>query len=94
MDEPVSRHPSDETLASFLRRSASAGQLAEVDRHLAACEDCRTRLEKLTARSYSWLVNDIRQAAPQQHLEYEDVAALAEGRSVPAAAAHLRECAR
>jgi hypothetical protein len=76
-------HLSENQLAAFRKRSVPAADLIAIDSHLAACEECRARLEPA------------RLVLPPAvtHLTFEDVQALAEGKSRPSAASHARSCA-
>ena len=93
LNKNVNEHPTDATLAAFVRRTADAGSLIELDRHLAACADCRARLRSITgaADTLAALQRHI-STRGAEHLTFEDVQALAENRASTEAAQHARVC--
>ncbi|SPF53859.1 conserved hypothetical protein [Candidatus Sulfopaludibacter sp. SbA4] len=83
-------HPTEEQFARFRSRSLAPLELLEVSDHIAACGECRGRLfeEEHAAAQLRSL-----RAELSTHLEYEQIAAAAEGSVPPGVERHLADCA-
>lgn len=83
-------HPTEEQLARYRSRSLAPLELLEVSGHIALCDTCRGRLfdEEQAAAQLRAL-----RAEFSAHLEYEQIAAAAEGEVSPGVGRHLAECA-
>jgi anti-sigma factor RsiW len=95
----MSEHFSEQLIERYRRRVLPPAELLDVDDHMAACELCRRRLgdeprERAAARS----VRADLSAPGMTHLDYERLAAYAEGELDPIdreiADSHLKLCAR
>jgi hypothetical protein len=75
------KHPSAEELAQYAARTLPVSALLNVDDHLATCAECRAAIAKPAAGRLSL----------DDHLTYEQLEAMAEGREP--VDAHARECA-
>lgn len=74
----MSNHPSREQLIEYRYGTLSPGELVAVDRHLAACPDCRTDLAALaTHSSAAEIISAVRQAE-DEHLTYDQMDAWVE----------------
>jgi len=95
MDEALQSHPSDEALDGFLRRTATAAELVEMDGHLAACAQCRDRLRLRSGASDAAALRerDLAAAIPPAHLPDDAVRAAAEGGEDDETRRHLARCA-
>lgn len=82
-------HLTEEQFARYRSRSLAPLELLEVSDHIAACETCRGRLftQEQAAPRLRALRTDL-----SAHLEYEQIAAAAEGPAAPAAERHLAGC--
>jgi hypothetical protein len=83
-------HITAEQSAGYRRRTLSVEELREVDAHLSGCGECRDAL--FVAMGGEARLSELRFEC-SEHLNYEQVAALAEGGLGDASGAeHLREC--
>jgi hypothetical protein len=86
-------HCSDAQLSSYARRTLPWHEVLHIDRHLQQCPACADRLAQRAEirRAGAVLRPVVREEA---HLSYEQLEALAEGRSAPVAGleAHVQRC--
>jgi len=74
----MTQHPSREQLLEYRDRTLSPAGLVALDRHLAACPDCRSGQAELVALPASAaMVSAVRQAA-EEHLTYDQMDAWVE----------------
>jgi predicted anti-sigma-YlaC factor YlaD len=83
----MSGHLNDERIESYLKRELSPEDQAQMDAHLNACSDCRSRLkreERVQAGTTSLLQTLQSEAQePQEHLSFEQLEAWADDRLDP-----------
>lgn len=83
-------HPSEEQLSRFQHRTLEAGELLDVDQHLATCGECRERLWRDSGAPGQ--VASLRSVF-SEHLEYEQIVSAADGSADAGMEQHLAECA-
>ena len=95
MDEPLTSHPTDSELDTFVRRTATASALIQLDRHLAGCPPCRARLQQCAGLDsvFAHLRADLAATLPPEHLSEEAIQTAAMGETPAEVAEHLRACA-
>jgi hypothetical protein len=84
-------HLTEEQFAHYQARTMAPAELLAVDDHVANCGDCRGRLYR--AAQADTLLRQLK-ADLAEHLEYDQVAACANGIFPPEVAQHLKECER
>jgi anti-sigma factor RsiW len=94
----LSEHLTDPQLKSFQQRALPAADLLAWDEHLAACAECRQRLNAVCAgdASFAALQAEVLAETPTVHLDFEQLADLIEGRlnveATQSANDHLAVC--
>ncbi|HXA48783.1 MAG TPA: hypothetical protein VNV86_00695 [Candidatus Acidoferrum sp.] len=83
-------HLTAEQIARYQTRTLVTAELLAVDRHLAACAECRSAIYREIGAQAQL---DALRSRFSEHLTYEQVAACAQGSGDAAAEAHLKECA-
>src|SRR2546429_3041139 len=83
-------HPTEDQFARFRRRALASSELLEISDHLAVCDACRERLFHEEQAGPQLRALRIELSA---HLEYEEIAAVAEGVVGAGVATHIEGCA-
>jgi hypothetical protein len=94
----VSEHLTKEEVRAYKERAIAPAQLISLDKHVAACAECRRVLSAASGEAgFSALVEELKAEPASEHLAYEQLAAYADGamEAVDAeiAESHLAVCA-
>src|ERR1035438_853943 len=83
------KHLTEEQSSGYRLRTLAGAKLLDVDRHIAQCDACRTRLSREFGAIAA--LRDLR-GRLSEHLDYAAVAACAEGILSTESEQHLTEC--
>jgi hypothetical protein len=86
----ISAHLTTEQIARCRSRTLPPEELLAVDAHLSGCRECR---DLLCREERAGVRLDSLRAGFTRHLEYDEIAGIVDGASVPDAERHVEECA-
>ncbi len=61
------KHPTDEIIISYLYKEASAGEVKEVEKHIASCRECAEKIEGIKKTIFD--IDQMDDAAAPEYLE-------------------------